>query len=90
MAVEPAGVKSVNRLEYPDGSGEVRITFLLEDRSYGNQLPLHLSGIADVRRVADLFRSVLIGRDGPVRPDRDSHPAAPHLASEPDDFEEPF
>jgi hypothetical protein len=57
---ERAVIKSIHRLEYPDGSGDVVICRSEVENAW---LPGNIEGVADVRRVERLFRDVLLGEN---------------------------
>lgn len=81
--IEPSIVRSVHRLEYPDGSGEIRLGYKHAEGEVGPWLPHRLTGIGDVRWVERETRGVLIGPGGPAPTlDRSSRPDP--------DYEEPF
>jgi hypothetical protein len=54
-------VKDVHRTEYPDGSGDV--IFALKDARYDESESGRFVGVAEVRRVEDLVRRVLVQQD---------------------------
>jgi hypothetical protein len=54
-------IKDVHRAEYPDGSGDV--IFALQDPGYDESQSGGFLGVAEVRRVEDLVRRVLIAHD---------------------------
>jgi hypothetical protein len=57
VAIARGSVTMVHRLEYPDGSGDVRFTYRLERMHFTDT---GFVGIDDVRRVEDLVRRTLI------------------------------
>ena len=92
VSLEPNQVASVHRLEYPDGSGEIRIdlvrNFSLADDALD---PLRtLVGVRDVRQVELWTRAVLLARiltDPSVRRRATN---LPDILFNPDLSEEPF
>jgi hypothetical protein len=54
-------IKDVHRAEYPDGSGDVILT--LQEPRYDEVQSGSFLGVAEVRRVEDLVRRVLIAHD---------------------------
>ena len=87
ISIDPPTVRSVHRLEYPNGLGEVRISFTGEDPEAGILLPRHLLGLTDVRRVEALVRAVMIA---PARSVPFVCSPEPQQSFDPDTSEEPF
>lgn len=88
-SIEPIHVRTVHRLEYADGTGEIRIDFFGDASGEAPWLPRKFVGIVDVRRVEALAREVLISRTLP-RPERSPARGEHPFQNDPDAFEEPF
>jgi len=57
FTVSPGSLRSIHRVEYPDGSGDVRFDFPSEDHHFAIG---GFDGVIDVRRVEELARETLL------------------------------